>query len=114
MDLDSGIKKFIPSKLKGNKKQLPWIPQSSKREIRKRDHLYKKFRKSRDNKPRKDFLNSKHGVKRKIKVAYDKYLLDILDLDEESGVENQAFSRKKLFSFLQSSKTDAQGIALLK
>ena len=29
-------------------------------------------------------------------------------------MENQAFSRKKLFSFLKSSKTDAQGIALLK
>ena len=39
---------------------------------------------------------------------------DDLGLDEESGVENQAFSRKKLFSFLKSSKTDAQGIALLK
>ena len=31
-----------------------------------------------------------------------------------SGEENQAFSRKKLFSFLKSSKTDAQGIAVLK
>ena len=65
-------------------------------------------------KDRKAFLNSEHGVKRKIKIAYDKYLLDILGLDEKSGVENQAFSRKKLFSFLKSSKTDAQGIALLK
>ena len=29
-------------------------------------------------------------------------------------MENQAFSRKKLFSFLKSSKNDAQGIALFK
>ena len=28
-------------------------------------------------------------------------------------MENQAFSRKKLFNFLKSSKTDAQGMALL-
>ena len=35
-------------------------------------------------------------------------------MDGESGEENQAFSRKKLFSFLKSSKTDAQGNALLK
>ena len=62
----------------------------------------------------KPFLNSKHGVKKKIKTAYDKYHLDILGLDGESGEENQAFSRKKLFSFLKSSKTDAQGIAVLK
>ena len=61
-------------------------------------------------------LNSKHGVKMKIKTAYDKYLelQDILDLNGESGEEIRAFSRKKLFSFLKGSKTDAQGIALLK
>ena len=59
-------------------------------------------------------LYHKHGVKRKIKTAYDNYLLDILGLNRESGEENQAFSSKKLFSFLKSSKTDAQGIALLK
>ena len=70
--------------------------------------------KSKDSKDRKAFLNSKHGVKRKIKTAYDKYLLDILGLGGESAEENQTFCRKKLFSFLKSSKTDAQGIAVLK
>ena len=44
----------------------------------------------------------------KIKIAYDKYLPDILGLDRESSVENQAFSRKKLLSILKSSRTDAQ------
>ena len=72
------------------------------------------LRNPKDSKDRKAFLNSKHGVKRKIKTAYEKYLLDILGLDGESGEQNQAFSRKKLFSFLKSSKSDAQGIALLK
>ena len=112
--LNSGIEKFIPSKFTGNKKHLPWITQSIKREIRKRDRLYRKFLKSKDSKDRKAFLNSKHGVKRKIKTAYDKYLLDILGLEGDTGKENQVFSRKKLFSFLKSSKTDAQGIAVLK
>ena len=64
---------------------------------------------------RKAFLNSKREVKRKINAAYnDNYHLDIIGLDWESGEENQAFSRKKLFSFPKSSKTDTQGIALLK
>ena len=61
----------------------------------------------------KTFLNSNHGVKKKIKTAYDKYLQYILGLNGESGEKNQAFSRKKLFSFLKSSRTDAQGIAVL-
>ena len=75
----------------GNKKHLPWITQSIKREIRKRDRLYRKFLKSKDSKDRKAFLNSKHGVKRKIKTAYDKYLLDILGLEGDTGKENQVF-----------------------
>ena len=112
--LNSGIQKFVPSKFAGNKKHLPWITQAIKRELRKRDRLYNKFKKSKESKDRKAFLNSKHRVKRKIKTAYEKYLLDILGLDGESGEQNQAFSRKKLFSFLKSSKSDAQGIALLK
>ena len=49
--------------------------------------LYKKFKKSKDNKDRKAFLNSRHGVKRKIKTAYDKYLLCNIGLDGESGEE---------------------------
>ena len=59
-------------------------------------------------------MNNKHGVKRKIKTAYDNYLLDILGLEGDTGKENQVFSGKKLFSFLKSSKTDAQGIGVLK
>ena len=48
--LNSGIEKFIPSKFTGKKKHLPWITQSIKREIRKRDRLYRNFLKSKDSK----------------------------------------------------------------
>ena len=65
-----------------------------------------------DPKHRRSFLNSKHRVKQKIKLAYDKYLEDILGLNDETG--NQPFRRKKLFSFLKSSHADAQGIAVLR
>ena len=37
---------------------------------------------------------------------------DVLGLNDETG--NQSFCRKKLFSFLKSSRADAQGIAVLK
>ena len=45
-------------------------------------------------------------------MAYDKYLEDILGLNDDTG--NQPFCRKKLFGFLRSSRADAQGIAVLK
>ena len=45
-------------------------------------------------------------------MSYDKYLEDILRLNDDTG--NQPFCRKKLFSFLKSSRADAQGKAVLK
>ena len=74
--------------------------------------MYQKFKRSKDPKHRSSFLNSRHGVKQKIKLAYDKYLEDILGLNGETG--NQPFCRKKLFSFLKSSRADAQDIAVLR
>ena len=91
---------------------MPWITQSIKRETRKRDRLYQKSKRSKDPRDRRAFLNSKHGVRHKIKVAYDMYLEDILGLNEDSG--SQTFCRKKLFSFLKSSRADSQGIAVLR
>ena len=70
------------------------------------------FKRSKDPKHRRAFLNSEHGIKQKIKPAYDKYLEDILGLNDETG--NQPSGRIKLFSFLKSSRADAQGIAVLR
>ena len=76
--LNGGINKFIPSRLVGRKRHLPWITQAIKREIRKRDHLFQKFKRSKDPKDRSAFLKSRHSVKQKIKAAHNKYLEDIL------------------------------------
>ena len=114
--LNGGINKFIPSRLVGRKRHLPWITQAIKREIRKRDHLFQKFKRSKDPKDRSAFLKSRHSVKQKIKAAHNKYLEDILGLKDQSGEDpsKSAFSRKKLFSFIKSSHTDTQGITILK
>ena len=80
-------------------------------EIRTRDRLYQNFKRSKAPKDRKTFLNSKHGVKTKIKIAYDKYLEDILGRNDETA--NQPFCRKKLFGVLKSSSAH-QGITVLK
>ena len=54
-----------------------------------------------------------HGVKTKIKMAYDKYPEEILGLNDET-CNHQPLCRKKLFSFLKISRANAQGIAVLK
>ena len=74
--------------------------------------MYTKIKRPNNPKDRRAFLNRKHGVKQKIKLAYDKYLADILGMNEDTG--NQTFCRKRLFGFLKSSLADTQGIAVLK
>ena len=70
------IQKFMYSKVYTSqvcwqeKAPLPWITRSAKRELRKRDRLYQKSQRSKDPRDRRAFLNSKHGVRHKLKVAY--------------------------------------------
>ena len=82
--LHEGINKFIPSKLIGSKKHLPWVTNSIRRDIQKRDNLFKKFKKSKSVESRKKFLRVKHAVKRKIRLSHDNYLEDILGLNNPS------------------------------
>ena len=115
--LHEGINKFIPSKLIGSKKHLPWVTNSIRRDIQKRDNLFKKFKKSKSVENRKKFLRAKHAVKRKIRLSHDNYLEDILGLnnpsDNPEDVGKSDFSRKRLFSLLKNSKQDSQGISPL-
>ena len=46
--LNGGINKFVPSRFVGRKRHLPWINQAIKREIRKRELLFQKFKRSKD------------------------------------------------------------------
>ena len=116
--IHEGIDKIIPSKFIGSKKHLPWINNSIRRDIRKRNNLYQKFKKSKSAESRKKFLRAKHAVKRKINVSHENYLEDILGLNSESddtqNTGKSDFSRKRLFSLLKISKQDSQEIALLK
>ena len=70
---------MLSNDLIGSQK-APWITQSIRREINQRDRLYQKCKRSKDPQNRRSFINSKHSVQRKIKLAYDKYLEDILGL----------------------------------
>ena len=119
--VNEGLSRFIPCKKIGSKKRLPWITQSIKRLIRKRDSLYQKHKRSSRLKDRKHFVTTRHMVKVKIKQAYDRYLEDLLGISKldlnhsPTGEAGQSkFEVKKLFSFLQNSRQHSQGIGPLR
>ena len=84
--------------------------------MRKRDKLYRRWSRSGRPDDQKKFLDQKHLVRRIIDRAYEKYLKDILGLnDEEHDLESPSkVKTKKLYSLLKDSKQDPSGIAVLK
>ena len=108
--LDKLVHECIPAKLIRGKSSLPWITQEIKRLIRKRDSLYRKFKRSGDSDIKTKFQTLRQQIKKKIKDSYQAYLENLLGLnDEDSKCDS-----KKLFSFLKNSRCDQQGTPPLK
>ena len=103
--LDTFASKCIPTKFIRGKSSLPWITQSIRRQIRRRDDLYRKFKKTGDQAFRHKFLSMRKSIKHNIKASYNLYLEGLLGITDEDSVCNT----KKLFSFLKSSKQDQTG-----
>ena len=107
--LDSFSSQCIPVKTISNKKSLPWVTQAIRRQIRKRNRLYKQFKETGDQQIRNKFLAHTNSMKSKIKLSYETYLEGLLGLNEENSI----CDTKKLFSFLKCSKQDQLGSTAL-
>ena len=114
--LQQGIDKHIPTRSSGTKDGFPWINQEIRRLMRKRDKLYRRWSRSGRPHNQKKFLDQKHIVRRIIDRAYEKYLKDILGLNnEEHDLEAPPkVKTRKLYSLLKHSKQDPSGISVLK
>ena len=101
------------------------MTQEIKRNIRKRDSLYDKYKRLRRPSERYAFVEARHLVKHKLKQAHNRYIGDILgltDTSEQAEPHNQSssethkgtYASKKLFSLLKNSKQESKGTAPLK
>ena len=114
--LQRGIDKHIPIRRSGTKDGFPWINKEIRRLMRKRDKLHKPWSRSGQPNDQKKFLDQKYLVCRITERAYEKYLKDILGLNNEEDdlVAPPKVKTKKLYSLLKHSKQDPSGIASLK
>ena len=72
--LQDDIDKFVPKKTISSKSSLPWITQDIRRNMRKRDSLYQKYKSRRTPKEREEFVQMRHQVRRKLNLAHNQYL----------------------------------------
>ena len=83
--LDLYSSQCIPVKTFSGKKSFPWITQEIKRQIRKRIHFYKQFKKTGDQTFRSKVLALRKAIKSKIKLSHETYLEGLLGLNDENS-----------------------------
>ena len=122
--IHSGIEQYVPQRTISAKSSLPWITQDIRRSMRKRDHLFNKYKQYRRPADRQVHLESKHLVNKMLKDAHNRYIEEILGITNhndsntnpkaDSDPHTNTFATKKLCSLLKTSKMDLKGSAPLK
>ncbi|XP_060582784.1 uncharacterized protein LOC132739146 [Ruditapes philippinarum] len=116
--IEEGVNTFIPSKWSSSKNKLPWIKVNLKRLYRKRNKAYKQYKSHNSNKSREKYLSIKNLCRKETKLAYQNYLEDILNINNNITQEHEQTqtrpNTKKLYSLLKHSKQDSFGIDSLK
>ena len=108
--LDSFSSQCIPVKTISNRKSLPLVTQAIRRQIRKRNRLYKQFKETGDQQIRNKFLAHTNSMKSKIKLSYETYLEGLLGLNEENSIcdTKKLPLRKKMHCRKQFSRTASE------
>ena len=86
---------------------LPWITQDIRHNMRKRDSLYQKYKRRRTPKEREGIVQMRHQVRRKLNLAHNQYLQEILGIsktEDASEPSKSSYSAKKFYTMLNRSK----------
>ena len=107
--LNKAADKHIPSKLTSSRNSLPWISRGIKRQMRRRDHLLKKARRSSDkNSPAwSAYRLQRNKAVKLLKSSPNNYL------NEEIGGSLKE-NPKRFWSFIKRTRSEGMGIPTLR
>ena len=107
--LNKSADKHIPSKLTSSRNSLPWISRGIKRQMRRRDHLLKKARRSSDkNSPAwSAYRLQQNKVVKLLKSSHNNYL------NQEIGGSLKE-NPKRSWSFIKRTRSEGMGIPTLR
>ena len=102
------INKHVPSKMsKSFGRRLPWIDTGIKRQMRKREKLYKKARTRNNKEAWTAYKKQRNLVQRKIHYAHDQYISEVIGQSLKEG------NPKRFFSYLGIKRTENMSIPVL-
>jgi len=108
--LNSLIDKHIPSKIISGKHHLPWINSAIKKIMKKRDRLYNKMKKSKNNAAFAKLKKIKALLQKKTRYAYWDYMNNIVC----DTTEHKHGTTKRFWGFIKSLRNESCGVAPLR
>ena len=108
--------RFIPSKMTKTKYSVPWIDETLKRLVKKRNKLYLNVRKSKDPDVKIHYKRFRAHVLKVLRDAYWKYVSNIFTFENGSSYTDTPRPEKikKIWSFIKCLKKDAFGFTSLR
>ena len=103
----------FPQKKLGSRWNVPWMNSSIKRMIRKKQKLYNRARKSNSQADWKKFKDLRKATKKRLTLAHDKYLLDLLKTDDMDFETRKPTMTKRFWTYIRSKRQDNVGVAPL-
>ncbi|KAL8603552.1 hypothetical protein ACOMHN_052781 [Nucella lapillus] len=106
----SMTEKHIPKKTIGGKNNKPWVDYATLKTIRRRDRLYKQWKKTGNPEVRTELKKLKHNVQRNLRRCYWPYTENMFkdDKDEKPDTNN------KFWAYIKAIRTEATSVAPLK
>ena len=106
-NLLASVEARIPSKMTKSKFQLPWISALLKRQMRKRDKLLSKAKKTKSYIAWNDYKQQRNKVVKLLKSAHNEYL-------NRSIGDNLELNPNKFWQYVKHSRSDSQTIPTLR
>ena len=107
------MKKYIPTKLiSGKKINKPWINKKIKFLMRCRDKLFRRMRKTKNEKDVRRFKDCKKAVQKQERQSYWSYTNNIIEVGDPDS--DQQPKQKRFCSYIKSLRKDTTGVAPLK
>ena len=107
------MKKNIPTKmLNGKKVKKPWINRKVKSQMRRRDKLFRRLKKTKTESDIRKYKDCKMGVQKSERQAYWTYINGIIEA-EDPEVDRPP-KQKRFWNYIKSLRKDSTGISPLK
>ena len=107
------MKEHFPQKKLGSRWNVPWMNSSIKRMIRKKHKLYNRARKSNSQADWKMFKDLRKATKKRLTIAHNNYLLDLLKTDDMDLETRKPTITKRFWTYIRSKRQDNVGVTPL-